>query len=577
MNVRLQMLWNGQKATNVLKNNGLNMRKIPFLIGFICISLFASATGNPKTQDTRTFRISKNLSIFNSVFRELDAFYVDTLNYDKMNANAINEMLSRLDPYTVYIPEKETDNLKFMTTGEYAGIGALITKSGKDIYVSEPYEGMPAQRNDVRAGDIILEVDGKSVTGLSVSDVSAKLKGIPNTTIKLKIKRLGANKPIEKEFLREKIQVNPITYSTLVAPKIGFVQLSDFTDKSASELKSAVLELVKKHQIESLIIDIRNNGGGLIDEAVKIVGFFVPKGSEVVQTKGKSKFTERTYKTPTEPVFPNLQLAVLVNRSSASASEILAGAIQDLDRGVIIGERTFGKGLVQNIRPIGFGGHLKVTTAKYYIPSGRCIQAIDYTHRNEDGSVGRVPDSLTTEFSTRNGRKVRDGGGIVPDVKTTDDRKMNIAYYIFAQNLYFEYANQYSASHQSIAKPTDFKLDEDDFQTFKDFLKEKKFTYTTETEKMYKEFLELAKSEGIDKYADSELKALEAKLKPDIQLNIDDNKKDIIELLSLEIIKRYYFQKGEIEFSLKSDIDLKTSIEKLNDKDIYSKLLTTNH
>jgi len=550
------------------------MRKIQFLIGFICISLFASVANIPKTQDARTFRISKNLSIFNSVFRELDAFYVDTLNYDKMNANAINEMLSRLDPYTVYIPEKETDNLKFMTTGEYAGIGALITKSGKDIYVSEPYEGMPAQRNDVRAGDIILEVDGKSVTGLTVSDVSAKLKGIPNTTIKLKIKRLGANKPIEKEFLREKIQVNPITYSALVAPKTGFVQLSDFTDKSAIELRNAVNELVKNQQIESLIIDIRNNGGGLIDEAVKIVGFFVPKGSEVMQTKGKSKFTERTYKTPTEPVFPNLQLAILVNRSSASASEILAGAIQDLDRGIIIGERTFGKGLVQSIRPIGFGGHLKVTTAKYYIPSGRCIQAIDYMHRNEDGSVGRVPDSLTTEFSTRNGRKVRDGGGIVPDVKTTDDRKMNIAYYIFAQNLYFEFANQYSSTHQSIAKPTDFMLDENDFQAFKDFLKEKKFTYTTETEKMYKEFLELAKSEGIDKYADTELKALDDKLKPDIQLNIDENKKDIMELLSLEIIKRYYFQKGEIEFSLKTDVDLKTTIEKLNDKPFYTKTLS---
>lgn len=551
------------------------MRKLQLIIISICISLLLSAANNTKVTDTKTFRISKNLSIFNSVFRELDAFYVDTLNYDKMNANAINEMLSRLDPYTVYIPEKETDNLKFMTTGEYAGIGALITKSGKDIYVSEPYEGMPAQRNDVRAGDIILEVDGKNVTGLSVSDVSARLKGTPNTTIKLKIKRLGANKPIEKEFLREKIQVNPITYTTLVAPNVGFVQLSDFTDKSASELKSAVLELVKNHQIESLIIDVRNNGGGLIDEAVKIVGYFVPKGSEVVQTKGKSKFTERTYKTPSEPVFPDLKLAVLVNRSSASASEILAGAIQDLDRGIIIGERTFGKGLVQNIRPIGYGGHLKVTTAKYYIPSGRCIQAIDYTHRNEDGSVGRVPDSLTTEFSTRNGRKVRDGGGIVPDVKTTDDRKMNIAYYIFAQNLYFEFANQYTATRQSIAKPAEFKLDESDFQAFKDFLKEKKFTYTTESEKMYKEFLELAKSEGIDNYADSELKALETKLKPDIDRNLEDNKNDIIELLSLEIIKRYYFQKGEIEFSLKTDVDLKTAIEKLNDKGLYAKLLST--
>ena len=550
------------------------MRKVPVFIVFICISILVSSAGEIKTQDTKTFRISKNLSIFNSVFRELDAFYVDTLNYDKMNTIAINEMLSRLDPYTVYIPEKETDNLKFMTTGEYAGIGALITKNGKDIYVSEPYEGMPAQRNDVRAGDVILEVDGKNVNGLSVSEVSAKLKGTPNTIIRLKIKRIGTKIPIEKEFLREKIQVNPITYSAIVAPKTGFVQLSDFTDKSAAELKIAISELLKNHQIESLIIDIRNNGGGLIDEAVKIVGYFVPKGSEVVQTKGKSKFTERIYKTPTEPLFPNLNLAILVNRSSASASEILAGAIQDLDRGLIIGERTFGKGLVQNIRPLGYGGNLKITTAKYYIPSGRCIQAIDYSHRNDDGSVGRVPDSLTTEFSTRNGRKVRDGGGIVPDVKTTDERKLNIAYYIYAQNLYFDFANQYVANNQSIAKPVDFKLNDADFLAFKDFLKEKNFTYTTESEKMYKEFLELANSEGIDKYADAELKALEAKLKPNIELNIDNNKNDIIELLSLEIIKRYYFQKGEIEFSLKTDVDLKIAIEKLNDKSLYDSLLS---
>lgn len=550
------------------------MRKTPFIIGFISICVLLNAQNKTNTADTRTFRISKNLSIFNSVFRELDAFYVDTLNYDKLASNAINEMLSRLDPYTVYIPEKETDDLKFMTTGEYAGIGALITKINSNIYISEPYEGMPAQRNDVRAGDIILEIDGKSTLGLSVSQVSAKLKGTPNTTIKIKLKRIGDSKPIEKTFLREKIQVNPVSYSALIAPKIGYVQLTDFTDKSATELKNNVSELIKNQQIESLIIDIRNNGGGLIDEAVKIIGYFVPKGSDVVQTKGKSKFTERTYKTPTEPAFPNLKIAVLVNRSSASASEILAGAIQDLDRGIIIGERTFGKGLVQNIRPLGYGGHLKVTTAKYYIPSGRCIQAIDYSHRNEDGSVGRVPDSLTTEFTTRNGRKVRDGGGIVPDIKTTDNRKLNIAYYIFAQNLYFDFANQYVVNHQNIAKPSEFKLEDKDFQDFKNFLVEKKFTYTTESEKMYKEFLELAKSEGIEKYADNELKALEIKLKPDIQLNIEDNKKDIIELLSLEIIKRYYYQKGEIEFSLKTDEDLKIAIENLTDSALYSKSLS---
>lgn len=544
------------------------MKKNQILFVLLCLSTLAIAA------DTRSFRISKNLSIFNTVFRELDAFYVDTLNYDKMATGAINEMLARLDPYTTYIPEKETDDLKFMTTGEYAGIGALITKIGTTICVSEPYEGMPAQRNDVRAGDIILEVDGKSVSGLSVSDVSSKLKGTPNTTIKLKLQRIGLKKPIEKEFLREKIQVNPITYAALVAPKVGFVQLSDFTDKSAMELKLAVNELVKNHQIESLIIDLRNNGGGLIDEAVKIMGFFVPKGSDVVTTRGKNKLTERIYKTPAEPVFPNLKLAVLVNRGSASASEILAGAVQDLDRGIIIGERTFGKGLVQNIRPVNFGGHVKITTAKYYIPSGRCIQAIDYSHRNEDGSVGRVPDSLTTEFKTKNGRKVRDGGGIVPDIKTTDDRKMNIAYYIYMQNIYFEFANQYVSQHQSIAKPSDFALSDADYQSFKDYLVEKKFTYKTESEKMFAEFQDLVKSEGIDKYTADELKALEQKLKPDVMRNVDDNKADIVELLSLEIIKRYYFQKGEIEYALRADKELKAAIENLNDKSLYDNLLS---
>jgi len=289
---------------------------------------------------------------------------------------------------------------------------------------------MPAQRNDVRAGDIILEVDGKPISNLTVNEVSSLLKGTPNTMIKLKLKRYGEKKTIVKEFLREKIQVNPVAYMGIVAEKTGYILLNEFTDKSAMELKSAVNELVKQNQIESLIIDLRNNGGGLIDESVKIAGYFLPKGTEVVTTKGKNKLTDRTYKTPTEPLFPEMRLAVLTNRATASASEILAGAIQDLDRGIIVGERTFGKGLVQNIRPLGYGGHLKVTTAKYYIPSGRCIQAIDYSHRNEDGSVGRVPDSLTTEFSTRNGRKVRDGGGIVPDIQTTDNRKLNIAYYI---------------------------------------------------------------------------------------------------------------------------------------------------
>ena len=547
------------------------MKKIiPVLIFVFCLSSVVYGASKP---EQRTFRISKNLTIFNSVFRDLDLFYVDTLSYDKMVKATIDNMLEKLDPYTVYLPEEETDDLTFMTTGEYAGIGAVIAKSDKGILISEPYEGKPAQRNGVRAGDIILQIDGKNVTGLTVSEVSAMLKGTPNTTIKLKLERPGEKNPLEISFLREKIQMNPVSYSAVVSDKVGYVMLNEFTDRAAIELKDAISELVKQHQIESLVLDIRNNGGGLIDEAVKIVGYFVPKGTDVVTTKGQNKEADRTYKTPTEPIFPQMRLVVLANRSSASASEILAGSLQDLDRAVIVGERTFGKGLVQNIRPISYGGHLKVTTAKYYIPSGRCIQAIDYSHRNEDGSVGHIPDSLTSEFKTKGGRKVRDGGGIVPDTLTKDERKLNIAYYIFAQNLYFDYATLYVQKHPKIVSPAEFSLSDADFKSFTDYLIEKKFTYTTQTEKYYKELFDMAKLEGLDKRANVEFEALKTKLMPNIAKSIEENKSEISDLLSVEIIKRYYFQKGEIQFSLRTDKDLKVAVELLKSQGKFEKIL----
>ncbi len=543
-------------------------RRTLFLIiiaSFFTVSGFAA--------NNKSFRISKSMTVFNSVLRELDLFYVDTLNYDKLLKDAVDNMLAGLDPYTVYMPEEETSDLRFMTTGEYGGIGSLIIKKGDYICISEPYEGMPAQKNDVRAGDLILEINGVDVKNYTVSKVSEMLKGQPNTEIKLKLKRYGENKPVVKVFKREKIQINPVSYAGVLENNTGYVMLSEFTDKSAFELKNVVSDMVKKNQITSLIIDLRNNGGGLIDEAVKILGYFLPKGTEVVKTKGKNLQTERVYKTPGNPVFPDLKLAIITNRSSASAAEILAGAIQDLDRGIVIGERTFGKGLVQNIRAVGYGGHLKVTTAKYYIPSGRCIQAIDYAHRNEDGSVARVPDSLTNVFNTKNGRKVRDGGGIVPDIITQDNRKINIAYYIYAQNHYFDFATRYFAKNASILKPSEFALTDADFNAFRNYLIEQKFTYTSQTEKYFQELLDVAGYEGLDTLAKAEFDALKAKIVPDITKNIEDNKAEISELLSLEIIKRYFFQKGEIEFSLRTDKDLKTSIELLSDEKKYSQML----
>ena len=539
-----------------------------FLLFFIAFSL------SSQTKDEKYFKINKNLSVFNSILRELDAYYVDTLDYDKVVLTGINSMLSSLDPYTVYMPEEMNDDLKMMTTGEYAGIGALIMQKDGRMVISEPYEGMPAQKNGLRAGDVILEVDGVSATGKTTAQVSEMLKGKNGTEITIKIERWNEKKPIVKKFIRENIQFNPVTYYAVLGNGVGYLMLNDFTDKAALEFKNAVNDMMKTGQIKSLIVDVRNNPGGLVDEAVKIMGYFVPKGTSIVSTKGRNFETDRTYKTPSDPVFPEMKIAVMVNRGSASASEILAGAVQDLDRGIVIGERTFGKGLVQSIRPVGYGGNIKVTMAKYYTPSGRCVQALDYSHRNEDGSVGRIPDSLTTAFKTANGRIVRDGGGVLPDSVTTDSRKLNIAYYILMQNHYFDYATRYAQKHKSISSPDKFSLTDAEFNDFVNYLvNEKKFTYTTQTENYFKQLAEVAEFEGFDQTAKAEFDALKARLMPDVEKNIRDNRKEIEEMLTVEIIQRYYFQKGQVQYMLKDDTDLKVATDFLKNNSRYNQVL----
>ena len=539
-----------------------------FLLFFIAFSL------SSQTKDEKYFKINKNLSVFNSILRELDAYYVDTLDYDKVVLTGINSMLSSLDPYTVYMPEEMNDDLKMMTTGEYAGIGALIMQKDGRVVISEPYEGMPAQKNGLRAGDVILEVDGVSATGKTTAQVSEMLKGKNGTEITIKIERWNEKKPIVKKFIRENIQFNPVTYYAVLGNGVGYLMLNDFTDKAALEFKNAVNDMLKTGQIKSLIVDVRNNPGGLVDEAVKIMGYFVPKGTSIVSTKGRNFETDRTYKTPSDPVFPEMKIAVMVNRGSASASEILAGALQDLDRGIVIGERTFGKGLVQSIRPVGYGGNIKVTMAKYYTPSGRCVQALDYSHRNEDGSVGRIPDSLTTAFKTANGRIVRDGGGVLPDSVTTDSRKLNIAYYILMQNHYFDYATRYAQKHKSISSPDKFSLTDAEFNDFVNYLvNEKKFTYTTQTENYFKQLAEVAEFEGFDQTAKAEFDALKARLMPDVEKNIRDNRKEIEEMLTVEIIQRYYFQKGQVQYMLKDDTDLKVATDFLKNNSRYNQVL----
>lgn len=547
------------------------MKRIIYITTLILLPWVAFAQSEQKHS-----RIEKNLSIYNDILRLLDIMYVDTLNYDKLMTTSINSCLKSLDPYTIYIPEEDTEDLTFMTTGTYGGIGALIVQRDEDVMISEPYEGMPAQKAGLKAGDLLLKIDGESARGKSTSEVSAMLRGVPHDKISIVVKRPGEKKNLTFEFEREKIQINPVSYAACVAPGIGYIKLTEFTENAASEFKNGVKDMVNQDQINSLIIDLRDNGGGIIEEAVKILSMFVPKGTEVVSTKGKIPQVETSYKTLTDPLFPEMKIAVLVNRFSASAAEIVAGVFQDLDRGVLIGERTFGKGLVQNIRPLSYGGNLKLTTARYYIPSGRCIQAIDYSNRNEDGSVGRVPDSLTTVFLTKRGREVRDGGGVSPDIEVKQPEGINICYYLFVENMFFDYATEYCQRHPSIAPAQEFTLTDEDFVDFETFLTKKEFTYQTQTASYLESLKDLIKFEQLDSIAANELKALEEKIKPNISEELKRNRKEIEEMLGSEIIKRYYYQKGDIIYTLRTNKDFSEAKELLNDEKRYKKILNMN-
>ncbi|MTK54512.1 MAG: S41 family peptidase [Paludibacter sp.] len=549
----------------------MRFRKFSLLI----ITLLTVSFGMIAQQDAneRRFSMSKNLDVFNSVVRELDAFYVDTLNYDKTIRAGIDNMLEGLDPYTVYMPKEETDELKMMTTGEYAGIGALIGGRSGQVFISEPYEGKPAAKAGLKAGDVLVELDGLNLKGKSTSEVSALLKGQPKTIVKLKVQRPGETKVRSFEVMRERITINPVVYYGVVGNNTGYVLLNEFTNSAAEEMRAALLELKNKYHVTSIVIDLRDNGGGIIDEAVKMVGFFVPKNTEVVSTRGKLRQWDRTYRTINEPILPDMPLAILVSQNTASASEILSGSLQDLDRAVIIGVRTFGKGLVQSIRQLPYDGHLKVTTAKYYIPSGRCIQAIDYSNRTDDGTPIHVADSLTHEFKTKIGRTVRDGGGIRPDLEVKDSMKVSIAYYLMNQNIIFDFASQYALTHATIAEPENFRITGAEYEQFKQFTKEKKFTYTLQSDKLLKNLMSTAKIEGYDEVAAADFKALQAKLTPNIDKDLDTFRKDITNLINAEIVKRYYYQKGVVRYALPQDKTLLKAEELFKDMSAYNKIL----
>ena len=538
------------------------MKKILFFTALIFISVTVEAQkNNSKKSEQKYYDIFRCSDIYNSVWRELDINYVDTLNHEKLNDIAINSMLQSLDPYTVYIPEQQEEDLKAMTTGIYGGIGAVVQKHNDYVVISEPRYGLTAYKNGILAGDEIVSIDNENMKGKTVSYVSNKLKGIPGSEIKLKLRRHGENKPIEKTFRREAIHINSIDYYGVVADSIGYIALTDFTDQSYNDFRVALTTLKDKN-IKRLIIDLRNNGGGLVSEAVNIASMFLPKGTNIVSMKDKSAKNERKYKTPFVPIMPDIPLAIIVNENSASASEILAGAFQDLDRAVIVGARSFGKGLVQAIRQLPYGGYLKVTTAKYYLPSGRCIQSIDY-----DGSAGErpktIPDSLTNKFKTVGGRTVRDKSGITPDVSVESEKGNYISYYLFTDNIIFDFATQYYYSHPKIENPSTFNITDDEYNSFISFVKSKNFTYKLESEKMLSQLRKLVETEGYLTQTDTLFKQLSPMLKADVERDLRDFRKDIQKLLESEIVKRYYYQRGYYEFFLRYDDWLAKAIESI--------------
>ena len=530
------------------------MRKLPyFLLGTAAACVVASAATRSDKND-----IARGLDIFSSVYKSLQTNYVDTVDAEKSINTAILAMLDEIDPYTEYIPEKEQADFRTISSGEYGGIGSYITERSGRVIVSEPREGAPAMRAGLRPGDVFYIIDGDTVTGKHSDEVSKMLKGQPGTTVNVTVKRPYAEDSILSFAIeREKIEIDPVPYYGVVKGDIGYIELTTFNDKAFEETRDALLDLKNNPAVKSIVLDLRDNGGGLLEQAVQITGLFVPKGTEVLRTRGRGLLNERIYKTTAKPVDTEIPLVVLVNGSSASAAEIVTGAMQDLDRAVIVGNRSFGKGLVQSTRQVPYNGLLKLTIAKYYIPSGRCIQAIDYSHRNPDGSVARIPDSLTTVWHTANGREVRDGGGITPDVKVEYPEGNRLVYNIITDGWAFDYATRFAARHDTIAPPEKFVITDTIYSDFKAFIDPTKFKYDRACELVIDQLEKSAKTEGyLDEKVQAQIDTLRSMLQHDLDHDLDLNRNFISEYLTSDIVSRYYNSRGATVASLRHDRDL---------------------
>ncbi|HSW67444.1 MAG TPA: S41 family peptidase [Bacteroidales bacterium] len=553
------------------------MKVLIRLVCGVALLLALLTSGNILQAQARSdFEVAKNLEIFVNLYRELNKNYSEELNHGKLFEAAINAMLGELDPYTNFISEAQIEEFRFLATGQYGGIGAVIRQRDNFVIISEPYEGSPAHNAGLKAGDKILEVNGNSALNRTTNEVSMVLRGQPGTTLKLKVERENTEKPLEFTIRRENVKIPDIPYSTMLENEIAYINLAGFTHASAQEVIRKFNELRQKSEPKGLILDLRGNGGGLLNEAVDIVGMFVPKNEYVVGTRGKLPASNQNHFTRNQPVDTEIPLVILVDNHSASASEIVAGAIQDLDRGVIIGQTTLGKGLVQNVIPLVYNTHLKVTTAKYLIPSGRSIQAIDHFHRDENNAYIVIPDSLKTAFRTRNGRTVYEANGIEPDITIEPPQLSNIAGALYLNFMIFDFANRFAVLNSEIPPADEFIITEEIYADFKDFVKQQDFTYTTRTETLLNQLKEAAYEELYKPLLLDDIRQLENSISQQKKKEIITFADEIKELLRMEIVTRYYYQRGRIVASLKNDKAFGEAIELLRDNDRYRAMLQGN-
>lgn len=521
--------------------------------------LTAQSRKKIRPQETNPDLLTQHADIYCDILKELEIGYVDTLDHSRMLKASLNAMLAQLDPYTQYIPVEDNEFLKRMSSGKYGGVGSVITQMDKLPYFSEPYEGKPAAVAGIRAGDQILEIDGVKCQGLEISKVSDMLRGTPGTKIKVRVKRIGHNEPLTFEFERQTVQMPTISHSALIAPGTGYIRIEDFIDRTAFDFSEALSKLVAESNITRLIIDLRDNGGGLVDQAIRIGELFVPRGTKLLEMKGKHDKDCRSYATARTPLYPKMRLIFLVNENTASASEILAGSLQDLDRAVIVGEQSFGKGLVQQIHDLPYDNNLKLTVAKYYLPSGRCIQ--------------RTDTSLIQTFRTRHGRTVESGSGITPDTTLTDESTINISDYLYVSNMYFRFANSFQAAHPTIAPLDSFEITGEIYNQFRQFVLEQNFTYTLQSEKYLNQLHDMVEQEGYGQISDTAFAMMREALKPNVARDLDLFRKDISQALAIEIVKRYYYQRGTYALYLRTDAWAHTAADIIGNERTFKQLL----